>query len=223
MIIVPVYNEEPAILRRTLKALRGAGARILVVDDGSHPAVEVAVSPDVILLRHSVNLGQGAALETGMAFARKDQFVDILVHFDADGQHFPSDIANLLAPLFKGEADIVFGSRFMRQADRLRIPPMRRLILQLGRIFNRVVTSIQMTDAHIGLRALNRRAFERISLRENRMAYATELLWQVHKHELRWHEVPVAVVYTPYSRAKGQSSWNAFTIVGDIFLRIIYR
>ena len=97
------------------------------------------------------------------------------------------------------------------------------MILRLGRIFNFIVTGTWMTDAHIGLRAMNRRAFTAINLQENRMAYATELLWQMRQAGLRWKEIPVTVSYSPYSRAKGQSSWNALNIAGDIFLRFLYR
>ena len=223
LVLVPVYNEQPDVLEKTIAALRETGFRILIIDDGSSPPVGDWIAPEVVRLRHSVNLGQGAALQTGMSYARARADIEVVVHFDADGQHSPSTLTDLLRPLQDGTADIVFGSRFIRAADRRQIPLLRRWTLQLGRVFNRLVAGWWMTDAHIGLRAMNRRAFDRIVLRENRMAYATELLWQIKKHSLRWKEVPVTVVYTPYSRAKGQSSWNAFKIGWNILLRLIYR
>ena len=223
LVIVPVYNEQPHVLQQTVAALRATGVQILIVDDGSSPPVRSGLAPEVVILRHAVNLGQGAALQTGMAYARERLQIDIVVHFDADGQHAATSISDLLSPLLDDSVDIVFGSRFLRRADRRLIPPLRRWTLRLGRIFNRLTTGVWMTDAHIGLRALNRRAFERIFLKENRMAYATELLWQIKQHRLRWREVPVTVAYTPYSRAKGQSSWNAIRIAGNVLLRLIYR
>lgn len=218
-----MYNEQPHVIQQTLALLGQTGVKVLVVDDGSSPALGNDLGSGVLLLRHSVNLGQGAALQTGMTFARVQPDVDFVVHFDADGQHAAESIEDLLAPLRDGSADIVFGSRFMRHADSQLIPRLRSYTLRLGRIFNRVITGVSMTDAHVGLRAMNRRAFERISLRENRMAYATELLWQIRQHDLRWREVPVRITYTPYSRKKGQSSWNAIRIAGDVLLRLIYR
>ena len=223
LVIVPVYNELREVVHTTVGALRLAGFEVVVIDDGSQPPVARDLADErTHLLRHPVNLGQGAALETGMEFARRSghRFV---VHFDADGQHDVRAIVALLAPLRRDEADIVFGSRFLTPEGRRLIPPVRRWILRLGRIFNGLSTGVWMSDAHIGLRAMNRVALGRIRLRENRMAYATELLWQLRRHRLRWVEVPVEVVYTPYSRRKGQTSWNALRIVGDIVLRLIYR
>lgn len=223
LIIVPVFNEAPEILLATLTELSDSGYRILVVDDGSQPAVlPSGISAHYRLLRHPVNLGQGAALQTGMEFARRGDY-GYVVHFDADGQHSAASIAALLGPVIAGEADVVLGSRFMSPRSTSLIPFVRKCTLRLGRIFNGLVTGVWMSDAHIGLRAMNRRAFSLLSFRENRMAHATELLWQMNRHGLSWREIPVDVTYTPYSRKKGQSSWDAFRIAGDVLLRMIYR
>ncbi len=221
--IVPVYNEALGVVRATLGALRALGHDILLVDDGSSdPLPDLISDLATTVVRHAVNLGQGAALQTGMEYARRRGY-GYVVHFDADGQHPAQAVGALLEELTRGEADIVFGSRFLVAENRASIPVVRRGVLILGRLFNGLSTGVWMTDAHIGLRAMNRRAVQRISLRENRMAYATELLWQLRRHGLRWKEVPVAVVYTPYSRRKGQSSWNALRIATDVLLRLIYR
>ena len=223
LVIVPVYNEEQEVVSAILTDLRATGCDVAIVDDGSEPPVPAEMYHDTVrLLRHPVNLGQGAALQTGMEYARRANY-QYVVHFDADGQHAAASIADLLLPLRRDEADVIFGSRFIETASRKLIPPVRRVLLRLGRVFNGLSTGLWMTDAHIGLRALNRRAIERVCLRENRMAHATEFLWQLRHHHLRWKEVPVSVVYTTYSRRNGQSFWNAFSIAGDILLRLIYR
>ena len=222
LVILPVYNEHYATVEACLSAVAGLGFATLVVDDGSDRPFRPVPRPRQWLLRHPINLGQGAALQTGMEWAARRSEFSVVVHFDADGQHDPASIETLLLPLFAGQADVVFGSRFLRREDARRIPFVRRTVLRLGRLFNSAATRVRMTDAHIGLRALNRVAFTRIRLRENRMAYATELLWQLRKEGLRWMEVPVPVTYSSYSLAKGQSSWNAFKIASDVLLRLLY-
>jgi glycosyltransferase involved in cell wall biosynthesis len=109
-IIVPAFNEREVILS-TLQELIRAHYSVVVVDDGSTDgtAAQIADLP-IYLLRHAINLGQGAALQTGMTFALKEG-AEIIVHFDADGQHQIEDIETLIEPLRKGEADIVLGSR----------------------------------------------------------------------------------------------------------------
>ncbi len=223
LVIVPVYNEAASVLRSTLEGLRPLNHDILLVDDGSSdPVPELVSDLATTVVRHTLNLGQGAALQTGMEYARREGY-RFAVHFDADGQHPPEAVDALLDEMQRGEADVVFGSRFIRADNRALIPSFRRGILILGKVFNGLSTGVWMTDAHIGLRAMNRRAIQCINLRENRMAYATELLWQLRHHGLSWKEIPVAVVYTAYSRRKGQSSWNALRIATDILLRLIYR
>jgi glycosyltransferase involved in cell wall biosynthesis len=175
----------------------------------------------VYRLRHHINLGQGAALQTGTSFAVQ-QGAAIVVHFDADGQHRMEDIAELVAPLRAGEADIVFGSRFLRRADRESVPPTRRLLLRGAIIVNRLLTGMRLTDAHNGLRALNRHAASQIVLRENRFAHASEILVQVRQRRLRYVERPTRIVYSAYSLGKGQKIWNSVNIVLDMLLRRVF-
>ena len=85
------------------------------------------------------------------------------------------------------------------------------------------MTGIWLTDAHNGLRALSREAATRTVLRENGFAHATEILGEIHYLKLRYTERPTSIIYTNYSKAKGQSSWNAFKILMDIFLGRLSR
>lgn len=215
-IVIPAYNET-AVLRQTVEELLPLGFTIVVVDDGSYfPQALHLTGLPVVCLRHVVNLGQGAALQTGMAYAR-EAGGDAVVHFDADGQHSPSDIASLLAALDTG-ADVALGSRFLCRDDASQIPRGRRLLLRLGRFVNGLFTGLWLTDAHNGLRALNKRALERIDLTENRMAHATEILSQIRREKLAVKEVPVTIRYTDYSQKKGQKWSNSINILIDVIL-----
>ena len=133
------------------------------------------------------------------------------------------DIDVLMEPVRRGEADVVLGSRFMRSEDSEAVPPARRLLLRLAVIVNGGLTGMWLSDAHNGFRVLNRKAASSIYLRENRMAHASEILTQIRRAGLRCVERPTSIVYSDYSRAKGQSGWNGIRIVIDLVLRRIFR
>jgi len=208
-IVVPAFNEALAIVA-VLQELRAVHRHIIVVDDGSTDGThEAARAFATYVLRHPINCGQGAALQTGIDFALQCG-AQYIVTFDADGQHRVEDVAVLLAPIFSGECDIALGSRFLGSS--VGIPPLRRKMLRLGVLFTRLVNGVSLTDAHNGLRAFSRRAALRINLRLDRMAHATELIDQVRQSGLNFKEVPVQIRYTPYSLRKGQSTRGAIRI-----------
>jgi glycosyltransferase involved in cell wall biosynthesis len=220
-VVVPAYNEG-RVIRSTVLPLVEAHYAVVVVDDGStdHTA-SVLNGLGVYVLRHPINLGQGAALQTGMTFALQ-QGAEFVVHFDADGQHRAEDIATLVEPLRRGEADVVLGSRFLRQADRQAVPLLRRMLLRGAVIVDGLLTGVWLSDAHNGFRALTRAAAAQIHLRENRFAHASEILSQMRRLGLRYVERPTTILYTDYAKAKGQSMWNALNIVADLLLRRLF-
>jgi glycosyltransferase involved in cell wall biosynthesis len=221
-IILPAYNEEPMI-RAVLQSLIQLNYSIVVVDDGSGDNTwSVIEDLPVQALRHAINLGPGAALSTGMKFALQ-QGAEIMVLFDADGQHRMEDVDVLLEPLLAKEADVVFGSRFLRAADKELVPPLRRLFLKGAVMVNALMTGAWLNDAHNGFIALTREAALKVRLREKGFAYHSELLNQVRKLGLRYVERPTTITYSEYSRAKGQSMWNAVNIVLDLMLGRVFR
>jgi polyprenyl-phospho-N-acetylgalactosaminyl synthase len=219
-IVVPAYNEGKR-LGATLAQLCERWPNVVVVDDGSRDdTIREADRFPVWLLHHVVNRGQGAALQTGVDFALA-RGAEVLVTFDSDGQHDAAEIEHLVTPIRNGEADIALGSRFLGGA--VGIPLARRLVLRLGVWFTRLFSGIRVSDTHNGLRALSRRAAEQLHLSHDRMAHASEILDRVHQFDWRYVEVPVTVRYSEETLAKGQSSWNAVRIVGQLLLGRLIR
>jgi hypothetical protein len=147
------------------------------------------------------------------------QGAEYIVHYDADGQHSPEDIAGLLAPVLAGEAEVALGSRFLREEDWRAVPLGRRLLLRGGVIVNGLLTGLWLSDAHNGARALSRLAAEQIVLKENGFAHASEILQQIKNFGLRSVERPTRIRYTDYSKFKGQKASNAFNILMDLIIR----
>jgi glycosyltransferase involved in cell wall biosynthesis len=216
LVIVPAFNEGGAV-RTTVERLLAAGHRVVVVDDGSSDeTVEVRRLP-IVYLRHAINLGQGAALETGMAYALRAG-ADIAVHFDADGQHDCAQIERLIAPIIEGKADVVFGSRFLRKEDRARVPWRKRILLRGGILISWAMTGVLLSDTHNGFRAMSRRALERVHLQENGFAHATEIMQRVREAGMRYLEVPITISYTEYSQRKGQRLSGSLNILFDLIM-----
>ena len=221
-IVIPSFNEG-AILRSTVDNLLGTGCEIVVVDDGSHtPARSQLHGLSVHSLRHSVNLGQGAALETGTEYAVL-QGADVIVHFDADGQHDAESIHSLIQPILDGECDVVLGSRFLNPIHTGSVPLSRRIVLRVGIIVSWLFTGVWLSDTHNGLRALSRTAASRIRMHEAGFAHATEILSLIKQAGLRYREFPTRVRYTEHSVAKGQSAFNGINIVFDLVVSKVFR
>lgn len=209
--IVPAYNEALTI-GSVVRDLSGQVDRVVVVDDGSSDATATtAAAAGAVVLRHAVNRGQGAALETGHSYARKVG-ADYVVHFDADGQFDAADIPGALALLQGGGKDILFGSRFLD--GRSRMPWTKRVIfLPLLRLFERLSVGMTLTDAHNGFRVLSARALRAIRLTQDRMAHATEIVSLSRRHGLAVVEYPVKVLYREY----GQGVRGGFRVLVDLF------
>jgi glycosyltransferase involved in cell wall biosynthesis len=216
VVIVPAYNEG-RVIGTTVEQLLSSGYRVVVVDDGStDDTAEVRRLP-IVYLRHAVNLGQGAALQTGMTYALRSG-AEIAVHFDADGQHDCEQIETLIAPIVNGSADVVFGSRFLRREDTRQVPLKKRVLLRAGIVVSWVMTGVLLSDTHNGLRALSRRALQTIQLQENGFAHATEILQRVREAGLTFTEVPITVTYSEYSQVKGQKISGSLSILFDLIL-----
>jgi glycosyltransferase involved in cell wall biosynthesis len=219
-VVIAAYNEGQ-VIADVIAGLRQTSHRILVVDDGSADATaDRAQRAGATVVRHPINLGQGAALQTGIEFALANG-AEFVVTFDADGQHRAADIAVMLDALRKNRADFALGSRFL--GTELHVPALRRLVLRAATWFTRVTTGLRVSDAHNGFRAMTRRGAGVIRLRQNRMAHASEILDQIAASGLNYVEVPVTIEYSRYSMAKGQRSSELVTILLDLFARRLHQ
>jgi len=219
-VVIAAYNEAQPI-GRVVADVRRHGYRPVVVDDGSSDATAaLAEAAGATVVRHPINLGQGAALQTGIEFALRTG-AEVVVTFDADGQHLASEIEGLVEALGRERADFVLGSRFL--AAGCEVPPLRRLLLKAALLFTRLATGLRVTDTHNGLRAMTRRGAAAIRLRQNRMAHASEILAQIAASGLTYAECPVTVSYTAYSLAKGQKLRDAMNILLDLFAQRLTR
>ena len=209
-IVIPAFNESH-VIGDVVAGLRRRWRSVVVVDDASSDKTsDRARDTGAMVLRHLVNRGQGAALQTGIEFALR-RGAQIIVTFDADGQHDVEDVSTLVGPIARAECDITLGSRFLgRSVD---IPSSRLLLLRVAIWFTRLTSRLSVTDAHNGLRAFSRRAAERIHLTEDRMAHASEIMDQIAASGLPYREIAVRVRYTEYSLAKGQRASGAFRII----------
>jgi len=220
-VIIPVFNDT-AVIRHVVEQVIRLGHTVVVVDDGSEEAILPALDKlCVYYIRHRFNLGQGAALQTGITFGLS-KGAEFFVTFDADGQHDPSDIAPLMLELSDRNLDIVFGSRFLGLKPS-KLPFIRKIILNVARFLNYLFSGILLSDAHNGLRVFNKKAAMSLHLIENRMAHATEFLITVKKKQLKYGEYPVHVSYTAYSRKKGQKTSYSFKVLQDILLHKIFK
>ena len=213
-VVVPAYNEG-SVLHDVLSRLHDHFDHVVCVDDGSTDDTGAqARRAGATVVTHPVNLGQGAALQTGFDYVRTKTTTGHVVTFDADGQHDVCDAASMVATARETGVDVVLGSRF--DGTSTGMTASRRALLRAGVGFTRATTGLQLTDAHNGLRVIRVDALPRLRLRHRGMAHASELLELLARSGLTWAEAPMSVTYTEYSRAKGQSNLNAFNILFDL-------
>jgi len=209
-ITIPLYNDAKMILK-VIKSLKDKGYNnIVVVDDGSkdNGYDVVKKNTDVIVTKHIINRGQGAALQTAMEIAI-EKGAKYIVHFDSDGQHDVKDIDHMLNTLIEGKYDIVLGSRFLQKND---IPLKKRILLKGAIIFTYILSQIWLTDVHNGLRVMTAETAKKLNLQHDRMEHASEILDKIKVLNLKYTEVPVTIHYTKYSMSKGQSISNSINI-----------
>jgi glycosyltransferase involved in cell wall biosynthesis len=212
-VVIAAYNEATTIAG-VVAGVRKQFGRVVVVDDGStDETAALAVAAGAEVLRHPVNLGQGAALQTGIHHAVRASDTSYVITFDADGQHDPADAAAMVEVARAGDLQVVLGSRFLGDTDATR---GRRLLLAAATRFTRLTSGLAVTDAHNGLRVLRADVARELDLRLHGMSHASEVLHVIGSRGWTWVEHPVTIVYTDYSRAKGQRSYNAFNIVFDL-------
>ncbi len=218
--IVRCFNEAP-VVGDVVRELSKRFPNVVGVDDGSTDgSTDVLRAAGARVVRHAVNLGAGAALQTGIRFALLDPASEYFVCFDADGQHRVRDATAMVDRLRHEDVDVLIGSRFLGSS--VGMPATRRAVLRGGRFVERMLSGMALSDAHNGLRAFTRRFASQVNLEACDMTYASELLRAVRSSGLRYAEHPVTIDYTRYSLEKGQRSMNSINIAADLWLQRIF-
>lgn len=201
-IIIAAFNES-AVVKDVIAEINSFGFfDIIVVDDGSHDNTYLVAQemPRVIALRHKLNRGKGAATKTGME-AAKLLGADIIVTMDGDGQHDPSDINNLIAPIKNEKFDAILGSRLMNPKG---MPFYKIIHNKIANLITWYLYGLWVTDSQSGFRAYSKKALEKIDTKGDRYEYDSEVIREIYKHKLKYKEIPIKVRYTDYSMGKIQ-------------------
>jgi len=206
-VIIPAHNEEKEI-KEVIKKTKKYVDNIVVVDDGStDKTYEAAKNANVVVLRHVVNLGKGAALKTGCEYAIK-KGADNLILIDADSQHDPKEIPNFITNLNK--VDIVFGYRKKSK----NMP----FILRFGNLFIRetinLLFNIKLNDPLCGYRAFKSRIYKKIRWNASDYSIESEMVTKVGKRNLNYKEIPIQTIYS--DRYKGTTIIDGIKIVLNV-------
>jgi polyprenyl-phospho-N-acetylgalactosaminyl synthase len=215
-VIIPVYNEA-AVIRGVVESVLERFDHVVCVDDGCRDdsAAEVRRTK-ARLVRHPINLGQGAALQTGIEYALLNPDIKYFITFDADGQHRLDDAEAMLKAIREGKHNIVLGSRFLKRGTKLTRP--KRAVLWLATRFMNATSGVRLTDSHNGLRVFDRHVAETLNITMPDMSHASEIVHKIAQNEYGFIEVPVTIDYTEYSMQKGQSIINGVNILFDMLL-----
>lgn len=215
-VVIPLFNEA-TVIGGVIEELLVSFRNVVCIDDGSRDGSgEVASGAGAKVVRHPINLGQGAALQTGFEYAL-ERGATYVVTFDADGQHRVIDACAMLERARAEELAVVFGSRFLD--DRTQPGLLKKIVLKTAVWVTNLTTRTKLTDAHNGLRVIREDALRMVKLRQDRMAHGTEIVVQLGRTGLPYAEQPVEVLYTDYSKAKGQSLLNSINILIDLVIR----
>lgn len=218
-IVIPAFNEA-AVIGEVIADVRSVFDHVVCVDDGSTDGTgEIALRAGAHLVRHPVNLGQGAAIQTGVEYARKQPGAQIFATFDADGQHRVKDLSAMVDRLRANDVDVVIGSRFAAKAEASRPPLLKRIVLQTAARLSPRGRRLGLTDTNNGLRVFNKTVADALNITMSGMSHANEFVVLIAENHWRVAEEPVEVLYTEYSKSKGQPLLNGVNIIFDGFLR----
>ncbi|WP_018603583.1 glycosyltransferase family 2 protein [Mycobacterium sp. 155] len=216
-IVIPAFNEA-TIIGDVISDVRSVFPNVVCVDDGSRDdTAAAALRAGAHVVPHPVNLGQGAAIQTGVEYARSRPGARVFATFDADGQHQVKDVIRMIDRLDTDDVDLVVGTRFAGVVTQT--PPLKRIILRAAAALSPQSRALGLTDAHNGLRVFDKKVADELNLTMNGMSHAGEFIAMAHEKHWRVAEEPVEILYTDYSKSKGQPLLNGVNIVFDGLLR----
>ncbi len=218
LVIIPAFNEDKVIkdvflkIKQESQKIKNADIDTVIVNDGSSDNTETVVENIATTLNHYVNMGSGAATRTGLTYAKRENY-DFAVTIDADGQHSPKDLINVINKLINDNYDLVIGSRLLNTKG---MPVIRVFGNKVLNLATRIILGVSVTDSQSGLKAFSKKAIEKIEIRSNGFEFCSEIVWRAKQQNLKITEIPIQAIYTDYSRAKGQSNINALRIIKNL-------
>ena len=190
---IPAYNEEKNIAG-IITRLKKITDKIIVCDDGSSDLTsKIAEELGATVIKHERNLGYGAAIRS-IFLKAKNLDSDILVTFDADGQHRIEDIDKVIKPISDGQSDIVIGSRFLDDGDK-EVPNYRKVGIKVITKITNASIKKQLTDSQSGFRAYSKKVLSELNPSELGMGISTEILIKASSKNFRITEVPIKIIY----------------------------
>lgn len=218
-IIIPAFNEA-SIIGDVIADVRSVFGNVVCVDDGSRDGTgDAALRAGAHLVRHPVNLGQGAAIQTGVEYARAQPGATVFATFDADGQHRVKDLIRMIDRLAAEKADLVVGTRFGDPGVVTQTPLLKRVVLRTVAVLSPRGRKLGLTDAHNGLRVFNKKVADDLNITISGMGHASEIIILAYQKHWRVAEEPVEILYTDYSKSKGQPLLNGVNILFEGLLR----
>jgi glycosyltransferase involved in cell wall biosynthesis len=220
-VIIPLYNEAGAVRKVADEVLQHFSNVVCVNDGSSDNSADEIIKTKARLVNHPINLGQGAALQTGIEYSLSDKEAKYFITFDSDGQHSIEDAEKMLDYIRSHNVDIVLGSRFLGKA--VNISVMKKFVLKVAILFSNRTSGLKLTDAHNGLRVFNRYVAENLNIVNPDFSHASEIIETIAAKKFKYKELPVTITYSEYSKAKGQSMFNAINIGLDVLINRIIK
>jgi glycosyltransferase involved in cell wall biosynthesis len=216
-IIIPAKDEEPR-LGKVLEQVIGMGySNIVIVDDGSvDETSNIARAYDVTVLNHRLNLGAGAATQTGIHWALK-QGADVLVTMDGDTQHDAEYIPELVSKLVNDSLDLVIGSRFLEKDPE--IPVSRLFYNKIANVITWILTGMSVSDSQSGMRVMTADFARKSELHWNGFEFCIEQLRYARRHGAKIGESPIKAYYTHDTIHKGQNLITGIRMLGTLVRR----
>lgn len=222
-IVIPAYNEGQVIegvvrdAKKKIK-IKGYDIDIVVVNDGSKDDTSrKAALGGAIVIDHILNSGAGGATATGLSYANQYGY-DIAATMDADGQHKPEDIINGLHAIKAQGADLLIGSRLV-DTSKKDMSPLKRIGNWGLSFITMLLFGVYTTDSQSGMRLYSRKALEQLRWKTSGYEFCSEMIWRAKQIGLTIGEYPITVIYTDYSKAKGQNNWNGINILKSLVRR----
>lgn len=220
-VVIPAFNEESVIIGVINEVKKAGCCDIIIVDDGSsdNTCKKAKSVENIVVLRHKINRGKGAATKTGIEAAKLLK-ADIVITMDGDGQHDPSDIKKLIQPILEEKCEVVLGTRLKNTNG---MPWYKIIQNHIGNAITWYLFGLWVTDSQSGFRAYSRLATEKINTRADRYEYDSEVIREIYIYKLKYKEIPIRVRYTEYSMGKTQkqSFINGIKTLYKMFWRII--